>query len=182
MADVQEYLKKKLELLPAKPGCYLMKNSEGKIIYVGKAKLLKNRVRSYFSNSQKDAKTTELVERIRDFDYFIVNTEMEALILENNLIKEHLPHFNILLKDDKQYPFIAVTNDAFPQIFVTRQTPKNGNRYFGPFIDVRALRRTLHLLEWIFPHRTCKRNISVSETRYQKPALITRWENVLHHV
>ena len=171
MSDYQERLKKKLELLPAKPGCYLMKNKDDKIIYVGKAKLLKNRVRSYFNQSVKDGKTAELVERIRDFDYIIVNSEIEALVLENNLIKEHLPRYNVSLKDDKQFPFIAVTNDPFPRIFVTRQTPKNGSHYFGPFTDVKALRRTMRLLEWVFPHRTCKRIIPADEVKYKKACL-----------
>ncbi|MCF7911681.1 MAG: excinuclease ABC subunit UvrC [Candidatus Cloacimonetes bacterium] len=171
MAEYQEALRKKLELLPALPGCYLMKDKDDKIIYVGKAKLLKNRVRSYFNNSAKDIKTTELVERIRDFDYIIVNTEKEALVLENNLIKAHQPRYNVALRDDKQFPFIAVTSDAFPRIFVTRVTPKDGSHYFGPFTDVRALRRTLRLLEWVFPYRTCKRKIIAGENRYKKACI-----------
>jgi excinuclease ABC subunit C len=168
---MDETLRRKLDLVPAKPGCYLMKGKDGKIIYAGKAKLLNHRLRSYFNNSQKDAKTAELVEKIRDFDYIIVNTEREALILENNLIKEHLPRYNVSLRDDKQFPFIAITTEAYPRIFVTRQTPKNGSRYFGPFTDVRALRRTLRLLEWVFPHRTCKRIIPRDEIKYQKACL-----------
>ncbi|MCF7918800.1 MAG: excinuclease ABC subunit UvrC [Candidatus Cloacimonetes bacterium] len=164
-------IRKKLALLPDRPGCYLMKNADDKIIYVGKAKNLKNRIRSYFNNSAKDPKTTELVSRIIDFDYIIVSTEKEALILESNLIKEHYPRYNIMLKDDKQFPFIALTPEPFPRIFVTRQTPRNGSHYFGPFTDVKALRRTLRHLEWIFPHRTCKRSIPSDEIKYRKACI-----------
>ena len=164
-------IKSKLALLPSKPGCYIMKNANDKIIYVGKAKNLKNRVRSYFSNSAKDPKTTELVSKITDFDYIIVSTEKEALILENNLIKQHLPRYNIALKDDKQYPFIALTNDPFPRIFVTRQTPRDGTHYYGPYTDVRSLKRILRMLEWIFPHRTCKRTIPPNEIKFKKACI-----------
>lgn len=171
MSKIIDPIKKKLQLLPNKPGCYLMKNADGKIIYVGKAKILKNRVRSYFNSSHKDLKTTELVSRIRDFEYIIVSSEREALILENNLIKKHKPRFNVSLKDDKQYPFIAVTADPFPRIFVTRQTPRDGTHYFGPYTEVRALRKTMRLLEWIFPHRTCRRTIPADEIKFKKACI-----------
>lgn len=171
MKKLSPELSQKLSLLPAKPGCYLMKDQAEKIIYVGKAKVLKNRVRSYFNNSAKDAKTLDLVDHIQDIDYIIVNSEREALVLENNLIKKHKPRYNIALRDDKQYPFIAVTNDVFPRIFVTRQTPRDGTHYFGPYTDVRALRGTLRLLEWIFPHRTCKRVIPQDQIRYKKACI-----------
>ena len=157
-------LKQKLSLLPAKPGVYLMKNSSGNVIYVGKSKLLKNRIRSYFSSKHRDAKTIELVSKIRDLDYIITGNEEEALLLENNLIKKYKPKYNILLMDDKQYPFIKITlKEEFPRVFVTRDLKKDHSEYFGPYTDSKAIRKTLRLLEWIFPHRTCSREITESK-------------------
>lgn len=172
MGKNKEKIKLKLSLLPAKPGVYIMKNTTDKIIYVGKAKVLKNRVRSYFSGVPTDEKTRELVSKIWDFDYIITNTEKEAFLLEDNLIKQHKPRYNIMLKDDKHYPFIIVTlKDPFPKIFVTRDFQKNGNKYFGPYIDTKAVRRTIRLLEWIFPFRTCNRKIPKNEIVFKKSCI-----------
>jgi len=169
---MNDNIKSKLTLLPDKPGVYLMKNSAEKVIYVGKAKVLKNRVRSYFSGKPSDRKTAELVQNIHDFDYIITGTEQQALILENDLIKKYWPKFNILLKDDKQYPFIKITwNEPFPRIFVTRELKKDGAKYIGPFTDTKALRNTTRMLEWIFPYRTCKRNIPEGDPIYERACI-----------
>lgn len=167
-----EKLKAKLTLLPDKPGVYLMKNRAASIIYVGKAKNLKNRVRSYFSGSTTDEKTRELVSRIKDFDYIITHNEEEALILESNLIKQHRPKYNVMLKDDKKYPFIKLTlQEPFPRVIITRQMVKDGAKYIGPFTDTRAVRKTVRLLEWIFPYRTCKRIIPAGKVVYDKACI-----------
>ncbi len=166
------FIEKKLELVPFKPGVYLMKNAADKVIYVGKAKILKNRLRSYFRGNIHDEKTKNLVSQIKDFEYFITNTEKEALILENNLIKKYQPHYNILLKDDKEYPFIKITtNEDFPRVFVTRKKLKDKARYFGPYTNVKSLRKVLKLLEWIFPHRTCNRKIPKDEIKYKRACI-----------
>jgi excinuclease ABC subunit C len=149
-----------------------MKNAADKVIYVGKAKILKNRLRSYFRGNIHDEKTKNLVSQIKDFEYFITNTEKEALILENNLIKKYQPHYNILLKDDKEYPFIKITtNEDFPRVFVTRKKLKDKARYFGPYTNVKSLRKVLKLLEWIFPHRTCNRKIPKDEIKYKRACI-----------
>ena len=129
-------LDEKLKTLPTAPGVYIHKNEDGKIIYVGKAKNLKNRVRSYFqSNSRNhDRKTRELVRRIADFEFIVVDNEVEALVLESNLIKKHKPRFNVLLKDDKQYPHLKMTNEAFPKVVITRKIVNDGANYYGPFL------------------------------------------------
>ncbi len=153
-----------LELLPDRPGVYLMKNESQKIIYVGKAKSLRSRVRSYFSGTPTDPKTQELVSRIKDLEYIITKTEGQALELEANLIKKHKPRYNISLKDDKRYPFIKVTlNEKFPRIFVTRRLLKDRAKYFGPYTDAKSVRHTLKMMEWIFPLRTCKRDLENKE-------------------
>jgi excinuclease ABC subunit C len=169
MPSISDKIKQKLALLPASPGVYLMMNSAGKVIYVGKAKVLKNRVRSYFSGKYSDNKTRELASKITELDYILTETEEQALILEANLIKKYRPKYNILLKDDKQFPFIKITvNEDFPRLFVTRKLEKDGARYFGPYIDSRAIRKTLRLMEWIFPMRTCGRLIKEGKTHYQR--------------
>jgi len=150
-AAIQETLK----LLPALPGVYQMRNKEGTIIYVGKAKILRNRVRSYF-NGQKDPKTTVLVSHIHSITYIVTNTEYEALILENNLIKEHKPKYNINLKDDKTYPVIKLSKEQYPRVFRTRSIVKDGAQYFGPFPDVNAIDQYLELIENYFPLRKCR--------------------------
>ncbi|MBN2461294.1 MAG: excinuclease ABC subunit UvrC [Candidatus Cloacimonetes bacterium] len=162
----------KLELLPNNPGVYMMKNARGKVLYIGKAKSLKNRIRTYFSTSPPDMKTQELVSKIKDFDYIVTNNEQQALILESNLIKKHQPRFNVLLKDDKRYPFIKISvYEPFPRLLVTRELKKDGAKYFGPYTDAKAIRKTLRLLEWIFPTRTCKRKIPENQLIYQRACI-----------
>ncbi len=149
-----ERIQHKLALLPDSPGCYLMKNKDGMIIYVGKAKVLKNRVRSYFTGSH-DGKTQLLVSEIRDFEYIVTASNMEALILECNLIKEHHPRFNILLKDDKTFPYIKITNEPHPRLEVTRRVLKDKAKYFGPYPNAFAAQQTKKLLDRMYPLRKC---------------------------
>lgn len=147
----------KLATLPDNPGVYLMKNQDGTIIYVGKAVNLKNRVRSYFRTLPPDAlKTKALVRNIADFEYIIVDNEVEALVLECNLIKKYRPKYNISLKDDKTYPYLKITNEDYPRVIITRNYIKDGGKYFGPYPSVTVLRETLELLRSIFPFRVCK--------------------------
>ncbi len=149
-------LEEKLKNLPTAPGVYLHKNADGKIIYVGKAKNLKNRVRSYFqSNKGHDRKTRELVKRIADLEFIVVDNEVEALVLESNLIKKHKPRFNVLLKDDKQYPHLKMTHEPFPKVVITRKVVKDGSSYYGPFLPASLARRTLDLINRTFQMRTC---------------------------
>lgn len=152
---------KQLKGLPENPGVYLMRNSLGEVIYVGKAKILKNRVRQYFQNSKNHSeKVRNMVSNVAEFEYIITDSEMEALILECNLIKKYKPRYNILLKDDKYYPFIKITtNEEFPRIFVTRTYGKDGNKYFGPYTDAGAVYEVLELIKKVFPIRTCKKRI-----------------------
>ncbi len=145
----------KLALLPDKPGCYLMKNELGEVIYVGKAKVLKNRVRSYFTGSH-DEKTQRLVANIRDFEYIVTDSATEALILECNLIKKYKPQYNILLKDDKTYPYLKLTNEQHPRLEVVRKVIKDQGKYFGPYPNAQAAHETKRLLGRIYPLRKCK--------------------------
>ena len=134
----------KLKLLPEKPGCYIMLDARGDVIYVGKAKVLKNRVRQYFQGGAKNEKTMKLVSNIADFSYVITNTEIDALSLENNLIKKYKPRYNVLLKDDKTYPSICISNEYFPRIFKTRNIIRNGSTYYGPYTHLPSLK--FHLI------------------------------------
>ena len=147
-------IKSKLELLPTSPGCYIHKDKNGTIIYVGKAKNLRNRVRSYFRGSH-DTKTEALVSEIVDFEFIVTESNIEALLLEINLIKENKPKYNIMLKDDKSYPFIKITNEHYPRLIITRQVKKDGGLYFGPYPDVGAANEIKRLLDRIFPFRKC---------------------------
>ena len=147
-------IKSKLELLPTSPGCYIHKDKNGTIIYVGKAKNLRNRVRSYFRGSH-DTKTEALVSEIVDFEFIVTESNIEALLLEINLIKENKPKYNIMLKDDKSYPFIKITNERYPRLIITRQVKKDGSLYFGPYPDVGAANEIKRLLDRIFPFRKC---------------------------
>ena len=147
-------IKLKLELLPTSPGCYIHKDKNGTIIYVGKAKNLRNRVRSYFRGSH-DTKTEALVSEIVDFEFIVTESNIEALLLEINLIKENKPKYNIMLKDDKSYPFIKITNERYPRLIITRQVKKDGGLYFGPYPDVGAANEIKRLLDRIFPFRKC---------------------------
>lgn len=164
---LSEHLEAQLNTLPAKPGCYIMKDSNGKVIYVGKAINLRNRVRSYFhASAQHTLKTNQLVRKISDIEWIVVGSELEALILEMNLIKKHRPHYNVRLKDDKRYPYIKVHYaDPFPKVTVTRQMVKDGSRYFGPYTSVWAVHQTLDVLRRIFPYLTCDREITGKDER-----------------
>ena len=157
-------LQTKLENLPTNPGVYLMKNDQGEIIYVGKAVNLRNRVRSYFRELKPDqAKTKALVKHIADLEYIIADNELEALVLECNLIKKYRPKYNINLKDDKTYPFLKITNEDYPQVLVTRKVLKDGARYFGPYPSVNELRNSLEMIRKIFPFRSCKQKVLTND-------------------
>lgn len=157
-SNLPQELAEKLTLLPDKPGVYLMKDGQGRIIYVGKAINLKNRVRSYFQSSRNhSAKVKALVARIVDLEYIVTGSEMEALILECNLIKKHRPKYNISLRDDKSFPYVKVTlNEEFPRVHITRKVVKDGARYFGPYTNAGAVHETLKLLKRLFPLRSCR--------------------------
>ncbi len=158
--------------LPASPGVYLMKDDAGQVIYVGKAVNLRNRVRSYFQPSRGHSpKVLRMTERIADIDYIVTRSELEALILECNLIKKHRPHYNVRLRDDKTYPFIRVTvKEPYPRVFMTRTIVRDGSRYFGPYTDVAAVRETLRTLKTVFPLRQCSQKLS-SESSSRRPCL-----------
>ena len=155
MFDFEEEINK----LPQKPGVYLMRNKESKVIYVGKAKILKNRVRQYFrKNSSHTPKVIAMVSQIASFEYIITDSEREALVLENNLIKKYRPKYNILLKDDKQYPYIKVSiNELYPKISVVRRTENDGAKYFGPYMGKGSVKTTLDIIRTLFKPPTCKR-------------------------
>jgi len=157
----------KLNNLPDKPGCYIFKNREDRIIYIGKAASLKKRVKSYFQKSARDPKTEKMIAKIDDFEFFITSSEREALLLESNLIKEHKPRYNIDLKDDKRYPFIKVTTyETYPRLLVVRRIQDDKAKYFGPFTNVTAMRRTLKLIRRLFPIRSCSLEIP-SKRKYR---------------
>ncbi|MDO5026648.1 MAG: excinuclease ABC subunit UvrC [Tissierellia bacterium] len=163
--------KYELSRLPEKPGVYLMKDKDDKIIYVGKAKNLKNRVRSYFqSDSNKSMKVIKMVEKIENFEYIIVDTEVEALVLESNFIKEHRPHYNILLRDDKQYPYIMITDEKYPRVMKVRRVENDSNMYFGPYPNAFAVNDIIDLLQTIFKIRTCNLNFDKG-ARLKRPCL-----------
>lgn len=149
-----DYIKKKLSLLPMSPGCYLMKNTEGKVIYVGKARKLKNRVSSYFTGAH-NYKTTKLVDHIWDFDYIVTGSEKEALLLEINLIKDYTPEYNIMFMDNTYYPYIELTDENHPRLKIVRKTKNKKNKYFGPYPDATAARNTFKLLNKLYPLRKC---------------------------
>jgi excinuclease ABC subunit C len=162
---VSEHIEAVLSTLPSKPGCYIMKDGDGRVIYVGKAINLRNRVRSYFHKTT-DHKTSQLVRKIEDIEWIMVGSELEALILEMTLIKKHRPHFNVRLKDDKSYPYIKVHwASPYPKVTVTRQMAQDGSRYFGPYTSVWAVHQTLDVLRRIFPYLTCDREITGQDER-----------------
>ena len=162
------YLKGIVLNLPDSPGCYQYLNEGKEIIYVGKAKNLKRRVYSYFSKDHQSRKTAMLVSKIRDIKYIVVNTEEDALLLENNLIKRYKPRYNVLLKDDKTYPSICVTNEYFPRIFKTRNIVRNGSTYFGPYSHIPTLNALLELIKNLYPLRTCHLPLSAEGIRTGK--------------
>src|SRR6059036_1438755 len=151
-------LDEKLATLPHRPGVYLYRDAKGQALYVGKAASLRSRVRSYFQEARpRDAKTDALVRQIADLDYVVTDNELEALILESNLVKKHRPRYNIILRDDKHYPFLRLTaNEDFPRLVVARRVQKDGAAYFGPFYPATAMRQTLRLVRQLFPLRTCR--------------------------
>ncbi len=156
MAVQQSEIEGKLKTLPAKPGVYLMKDTRSRIIYVGKTRVLRQRIRSYFQkNRHTEPKAVALASRIHDFDYVVTESEADALLLEDHLIKEHKPRYNVMLRDDKSFPFIMLTDEAFPRVVVTRNIEQGGARYFGPYTNVKAMRRTIDLVRKVFPLRTC---------------------------
>lgn len=165
--EVSEHIQDILKSVPNQPGCYLMKNDQEKVIYVGKAINLRHRVRSYFhASAGKNPRTSHLVNNIRDIEWIIVGSELEALILEMNLIKEYQPFYNVQLKDDKRYPYIKIHwSDPYPKVTVTRKVDKDGSRYYGPYINVWAINQTLDLLRRIFPYLTCNRTITGEDQR-----------------
>ncbi|MGS3953109.1 excinuclease ABC subunit UvrC [Staphylococcus pseudintermedius] len=154
MEETQSRIKQKLGVLPMEPGCYLMKDRQNQVIYVGKAKKIRNRVRSYFTGAH-DTKTTRLVREIVDFEYIVTSSETESLLLELNLIKKYQPRYNILLKDDKSYPFIKITKERHPKLIVTRTVRKGSGKYFGPYPNAYSAHETKKLLDRIYPFRKC---------------------------
>ncbi len=167
MIDVSDHINSQVATLPRKPGVYLMHDADGAVIYVGKAVDLRNRVRSYFQTSaQENPKVRAIVSEIADLEFIVTDSELEALILEANLIKQHRPRYNVRLKDDKRYPYIKITwGDPFPRVLITRRMEQDGGRYFGPFTSSAAVRQTLDLLRKSFPYLTCNRAISGQDER-----------------
>lgn len=168
MKSQSDDLYNSLKVLPASPGIYKFLNSEGSIIYIGKAKNLKKRVQSYFSKNSSNFKTSVLVKSIHTIEHVIVDSETDALLLENNLIKSHQPKYNVLLKDDKTYPWIVIKNEPFPRIFSTRKKIKDGSSYFGPYTSVRHMNVLLNLIYEIYPIRSCKLELSEQKIREKK--------------
>lgn len=160
MSAKRKDIELKLKLLPNKPGVYLYYDRNGTVIYVGKAKNLKKRVSSYFTKTHDSGKTRVLVNQIRDIQYIVVETEIDALLLENNLIKEHQPRYNIMLKDDKTYPWICIKKEPFPRVFFTRKKIKDGSKYFGPYASVKVINTLLELIKDLYPLRSCTLNLS----------------------
>ncbi len=161
----------KLKIVPDKPGVYLYYDQSKTIIYIGKAKSLKNRVRSYFRGNSQDPKTQVLVSKIADMEWIITDTEVEALLLENNLIKQHVPRYNIMLKDDKTYPYICISNETFPRIFSTRNIVQDGSHYYGPYTDQSHVKRLLKVIYKTFPVRTCRKKIEDGGDLKDEPCL-----------
>jgi excinuclease ABC subunit C len=168
MKSESDDLYNSLKVLPPSPGIYKFLNKEGRIIYIGKAKNLKKRVQSYFSKNSSNFKTSVLVKAIRTIEHVIVDSETDALLLENNLIKSHQPKYNVLLKDDKTYPWIVIKNEPFPRIFSTRKKIKDGSSYFGPYTSVRHMNVLLNLIYEIYPIRSCKLELSDQKIREKK--------------
>ncbi|MBN2710635.1 MAG: excinuclease ABC subunit C [Calditrichaceae bacterium] len=170
-------LEEKLKTLPDRPGCYLFKDKQGVILYVGKAGVLKNRVRSYFHKSRPEhPKLAALVKRITDLEWIITDSEIEALILENNLIKRHHPRYNVIYRDDKSYPYIRITNENLPQVFITRKIIRDGSEYFGPYTDVKNVRHTLKTLKGIFTIRSCKYDLTNEVLKSRKIKLCLEYQ------
>ena len=168
--DTLEHIKNIISVIPEKPGCYEYFDEKGTIIYVGKAKNLKRRVSSYFNKQQDNIKTRVLVKQIRDIKYFVVETEEDAFLLENNLIKQYRPRYNVLLKDDKTYPSIVVKNEYFPRVYQTRNIVRDGSKYYGPYPSVYTAKVMLQLIKELYPIRTCRYPLtpeSIREGKYK---------------
>ena len=172
MREFSQKVKDKVKELPDSPGVYIMKDKKGNVIYVGKARVLKNRARQYFTNENQLPKVAAMVSNIEDFEYIITDTEMEALILEANLIKQYRPYYNILLKDDKQYPYIKIDlKEPYPRVDVVRKVEKDGAKYFGPFIAAHVIRDVLDHIGKLYPLRTCKKDIPKAIKKHERPCL-----------
>ena len=156
MNDRLNYITSLLSTIPEKPGCYQYYDAKGTVIYVGKAKNLRKRISSYFQKEHENRKTRVLVKQIYDLRYIVVDSEADALLLENNLIKQYRPRYNVLLKDDKTYPSIVIKNEPFPRIFQTRNIIRDGSLYYGPYSSVHFIRTLLHLIKELYPIRNCK--------------------------
>jgi excinuclease ABC subunit C len=172
MPAQSEHLQEKLRALPGKPGVYCFRDARGRALYVGKAKILRNRVRSYFQSSRSQPpRTARMVSKIADLEIIVTDSEVEALILEANLVHEYHPRYNVDLKDDKSFPYIRVTNEPYPRVFPTRKVVQNGSLYFGPYTEVRMMRKTLETLRRIFPIRSCKYRITAESIEKKKVRL-----------
>ncbi|MBN2280864.1 MAG: excinuclease ABC subunit UvrC [Candidatus Marinimicrobia bacterium] len=158
----------KIKNAPNDPGCYIYKNNVEKIIYIGKARNIQKRVSSYFVHTGKDVKTSKLIQHISDVEFIITHSEIDALILENNLIKEHKPKYNILLRDDKTFPYVKISNEYFPRVLITRKFENDGGKYFGPFTESRRLKHTIELIKRIFPVRRCNRSFNAGNIGPEK--------------
>ena len=171
--DIKEKIKKEIvEKIPFDPGIYIMKDENGKIIYVGKAKSLRKRVRQYFNKTNKTVRIANMVSKIRNIEYIVTTNELEALVLECNYIKEFMPKYNVMLKDDKTYPYIKITvKDKYPAIYITRNKIEDGSKYLGPYTDVNALREIFVTLKEIFPLKRCKYNFNKSTNKNVGPCL-----------
>ena len=164
--------KEREEKIPFDPGVYLMKDENGKIIYVGKAKSLRKRVRQYFNKTNKTIRIQNMVSKIRNIEYIVTNNELEALVLECNYIKEFMPKYNVMLKDDKTYPYIKITiKEEYPSIYITRRKVDDGSKYLGPYTDVNALREVFNTLKEIFPLKRCKYNFNKRSNKNIGPCL-----------
>ncbi|MFN5784723.1 MAG: GIY-YIG nuclease family protein, partial [Flavobacteriia bacterium] len=168
MASNEEDLQLKLRTLPEKPGVYQYFDVSGTIIYVGKAKNLKKRVSSYFNKHQENGKTILLVKRIADIQYIVVDSELDALLLENNLIKKYQPKYNIQLKDDKTYPWICIKNEPFPRVFSTRNVIRDGSKYYGPYPSGKVMHTLLGLIKELYPLRNCNYDLAANKIKEKK--------------
>lgn len=177
MSQFSKELLQKVKNAPVDPGCYLFKDTQDTIIYVGKAKQLRNRVRTYFSTEDRsrDAKARSMLTHIRDVEFIITHSEVEALILENTLIKEHRPRYNIFLKDDKTFPYVRITNEPFPRVFLTRKLVDDGSRYFGPYTDARTIRETLRIIKKVFTVRNCHYRLDAATVTSKKVKLCLQY-------
>lgn len=170
MSEQNEHIESLLKNAPKSPGVYLFKDKKDVILYIGKAKVLRNRVRSYFRGNpdSRDPKTQTMVNQIRDIEFIVTDSEVESLLLEANLVKEHRPRYNVRLKDDKSYPYVRITNEPYPRVFITRDVIKDGSKYYGPYTDVTSLRSTMRVVKKVFPIRSCRYHIDQESINQNK--------------